>query len=221
MNASFRLVGWGALIAGIAFIGQPLVVALIGPAVFGTSDLVTDPAVRLGTSWFAGVEGGIFLGVTVGLALLVIGLDDLAGSGQSVGARLHLYVGLAAVFGWFIVAATSVAHYSSLVGTAAPFSADGRSAFFLASYMDTMTGVVLASIASGLWWIGCATRAATRIVLGRPLAIVAGSAGALFLLPNLIGIPWGLIIQIPLFIAVGLIFLRRAARSVQTPALAA
>jgi hypothetical protein len=44
MHETYRIIGWAALLAGVSFLGQPLVVAL-GPAVFGTSEVVTDPAV--------------------------------------------------------------------------------------------------------------------------------------------------------------------------------
>jgi hypothetical protein len=47
MRETYRIIGWAALLAGISFLGQPLVVA-VGPAVLGTSEVATHPAVPQG-----------------------------------------------------------------------------------------------------------------------------------------------------------------------------
>jgi hypothetical protein len=47
MRETYRIIGWAALLAGISFLGQPFVVA-VGPAVLGTSEVVTDPDVPQG-----------------------------------------------------------------------------------------------------------------------------------------------------------------------------
>jgi hypothetical protein len=44
MRQTYRIIGWAALVAGLSYLVQPFVVALV-PAVFGTSETVTDPAV--------------------------------------------------------------------------------------------------------------------------------------------------------------------------------
>ena len=213
MRQTYRIIGWAALIAGLSFLGQPVVVAL-APAVFGTSEMVTDPAVLHGAVWLAFLEGGLFLGIAVGMGFFVIGIDELLGPARSVTSRAHFLVGLAAAFGWLLVASASVARYSSVVGTATPFGEEGRTVFFLAQAMDITAGVFVASIASGIWWIGTAVRSPKAGILGRPLAVLAGLAGALGVFPSLFGFPWGALFQIPLFIVLGIAFLRHAGRLV-------
>lgn len=217
MRQTYRIIGWAALLAGLSYLGQPVVVALV-PAVFGTSEMVTDPAVIRGAAWLAFVEGGLFLGVAAGMGLLVIGIDELLGSARSVMGRAHFLVGLAAALGWLLVASASVARYSSVIGAASSFGEEGRSVFFQAQAMDITTGAFVASIASGIWWIGTAVRSPRAGILGRPLAAFAGVVGAFALFPSLFGFPWGLLLQIPLFIVLGIAFLRHAGRLAPTRA---
>ena len=56
MRQTYRIIGWAALLAGISFLGQPLVTAL-APTIDGK--MVTDPAIIPGTLWLAFLEGGI------------------------------------------------------------------------------------------------------------------------------------------------------------------
>jgi hypothetical protein len=84
--------------------------------------------------------------------------------------------------------------------------------------MDITIGVFVASIASGIWWIGTAVRSPRAGILGRPLAAFAGVVGAFALFPSLFGFPWGLLLQIPLFIVLGIAFLRHAGRLAPTRA---
>ena len=209
MDRTYRIIGWGAVLAGLSYLVQPFVVALV-PAVFGTSEMVTDPAVLRGALWLAFIESGAFLGVAIGMGLLVIGIDELLGSARSVMARTHGLLGIAAALGWLLVASASAARYSSVIGRASSFGEEGRSVFFQAQAMDIMTGLFVVSLAAGIWWIGTAVRAYRAGILGRPLAGFAGAVGALVLLPSLFGIPWGALLQIPLFILLGIAFLRRA-----------
>jgi hypothetical protein len=209
MRQTYRIIGWGAVLAGLSYLVQPFVVALV-PAVFGTSETVTDPAVLRGALWLAFIEAGAFLGITLGMGILVVGIDELLGSERSVMARAHGLFGIAAALGWLLVASASAARYSSVIGRASSFGEEGRSVFFQAQAMDIMTGVFVASLAAGIWWIGTAVRTYRAGILGRPLAGFAGVVGALVLLPSLFGIPWGALLQIPLFILLGIAFLRRA-----------
>jgi len=215
MRQTYRIIGWAALLAGLSYLVQPFVVALT-PAVFGTSEVVTDPAVLRGAAWLASLHAGSFLGIAVGMGLLVIGMDELLDSDRSVTGRAHFLVGLAAAFGWLLVASASAARYSSVIATVSPFGEEGRSVFFLAQAMDTTTGVFVASIASGIWWIGTAVRSPKAGILGRPLAAFAVVVGAFALFPSLFGFPWGLLLQIPLFIVLGIAFLRHAGRLAPT-----
>jgi len=215
MHQTYRIIGWAALLAGVSYLVQPFVVAIV-PAVFGTSEMVTDPAVLRGAAWLAFIESGAFLGIAVGMGLLVIGIDELLGSSRSVMGRAHFLVGVASALGWLLVASASAARYSSVIGTATEFGAEGRTVFFQAQAMDITTGVFVASIASGIWWIGTAVRSPRAGILGRPLAAFAGVAGAVAVLPSLFGFPWGLLLQIPLFIVLGIAFLRHAGRLAPT-----
>ena len=215
MRQNYRIIGLGAVLAGLSFLVQPFVVALV-PAVFGTSEMVTDPAVLRGALWLALIESGAFLGIAVGMGLLVIGIDVLLDSAQSVMGRAHFLVGIAAAFGWLLVASASAARYSSVIGAASSFGQEGRSVFFQAQAMDITTGVFVASFASGIWWIGTAVRCSRGGILGRSLAAFAGVVGAFVVLPNLFGVPWGALLQIPLFFVLGVAFLRRASRLAPT-----
>lgn len=208
MAQTHRIIGWSALLAGFSYLVQPFVVAL-APSVFGTSKMVTDPAVLHSASWFGAIECAAFLGVAIGMGLVAIGIDELLGTARSVMGRAHFLVGVAAAFGWLLVAAASVARYSTVVSAASAFGDEGRSVFFQAQALDITTGVFVASLAAGIWWIATAVRGARASLLGRPLAAFAGIVGALVVLPNLMGIPWGALLQIPLFIVFGIAFLRR------------
>ncbi len=209
MPQTYRITGWGAVLAGLSYLVQPFVVALV-PAVTGRSEMVTDPAVLRGALWLALIESGAFLGIAVGMGLLVIGIDELLDAARSVMGRAHFLVGIAAAFGWLLVASASAARYSSVIGASSAFGQEGRSVFFHAQAMDITVGVFVASFASGIWWIGTAVRSRRAGILSRPLAGFAGVVGAFVLLPSLIGIPWGALLQIPLFIVLGITFLRRA-----------
>lgn len=209
MRQTYRIVGLGAILAGLAYLVQPLVVTLV-PVVFGTNEMVTDPAVLQSRLWLAAIETSAFLGVAVGMGLIVIGFDELLDSAGSVLSRAHLFLGLASAFGWLVVASAAGARYSSVTGTASSFGQEGRSIFFQAQALDIVTGVFVASIASGIWWIGTAVRSRRAGILGRPMAVFAGLVGAVTLLPNLFGLPWALLLQIPLFLVLGITFLRRA-----------
>jgi hypothetical protein len=215
MRQTYRIIGWAALLAGISFLGQPLVVALT-PVIFGTSEMVTDPAVLQGAVWLTFLESGVFLGITIGMGCLVIGMDELLGSARSVAGRAHFVVGIASAFGWLLVASASGARHSSVIGAASAFGDEGRSVFFQAQALDITTGIFIASIASGIWWIGTAVRGSRAGVLGRPLAVFAGMVGALAVLPSLFALPWGVLFQIPLFIVLGLAFVRRSGRLAPT-----
>lgn len=215
MYRPYRIIGLAALLAGLSYLVRPFVVALV-PAVFGTSEMVTDPAVLRGALWLAFIEAGAFLGVAIGMGILVVALDELQDSGRSVMGRAHVAVGLAAAFGWLLLASASAARYSSVIEGVSSFSEEGRSVFFRAQAMDIMTGAFVASLAAGIWWIGTAVRGYRAGILGRPLAGFAGIVGVLVLVPTLFGIPWGALLQIPLFVVLAIAFLRRARRPALT-----
>lgn len=215
MRQTYRIIGWAALLAGIFFLGQPLVVAL-APTIYGTTEMVTDPAVLRGTLWLAFLESGIFLGLAIGVGLLVIGMDEALGSARSVAGRAHFLTGIAAAFGWLLVASIALERYSSVAGVASSFGEEGRLVFFQSWALNVTTGIFVASIASGIWWIGTAIRGSKAGVLGRPLALFAGMVGALNVLASLVGVPWLVLLQIPLFFVVGIVFLRRAGRLAAT-----
>ncbi len=213
MRQTYRIIGLAALLAGISFLGQPLVSALAPTN--GTGEMLTDPAIIRGTLWPAFLEGAIFLGLAAGVGLLVIGMDEALGSVRSVAGRAHFFTGIAAAFGWLLVASIALERYSSVTGIASSFGEEGRLVFFQAWALSVTGGVFVASIASGIWWIGTAIRG-SKAVLGRPLALFAGMIGALNILASLVGVPWLVLLQIPLFFVVGIVFLRRAGRLTPT-----
>lgn len=215
VDRTYRIIGWAALLAGFSYLVRPFVVALV-PAVFGTSEMVTEPAVLRGALWLAFIEAGAFLGVAVGMGILALAIDELQGSDRSVMGRAHVAVGIAAAFGWLLVASASAARYSSVIEAVGSFGAEARSVFFHAQAMDIMTDVFVASLAAGIWWIGTAVRTYRAGILGRALAGFAGVVGALTLVPTLFGTPWGALLQIPLFLVLGIAFLRRAHRPAPT-----
>lgn len=215
MRQTYRIIGWAALLAGISFLGRPLVVAL-APTIYGTTEMVTDPAVLRGTLWLAFLEGGIFLGLAIGFGLLVLAMDEALGSVRSVAGRAHFLTGIAAAFGWLLVVSTGLERYSSVTGVASSFGEEARLVFFQSWALNLTTGVFVASIASGIWWIGTAVRGSKAGVLGRPLALFAGMVGALNVLASLVGVPWLVLLQIPLFFVVGIVFLRHAGRLAPT-----
>ena len=220
MRQTYRIIGLAALLAGLSYLVQPFVVALV-PVVFGTTEMVTDPAVLRGALWLAFIETSAFLGVAVGMGLLVVGMDELLDSPGSVLSRAHLFLGIAAALGWLVVASAAGARYSSVTGAATSFGQEGRSVFFQAQALDIVTGAFVASLASGIWWIGTALRSRRAGIFGRPLAVFAGLVGAFTLLPSLFGLPWGLLFQIPLFIVLGIAFLRRAGNVPPQPSIEA
>jgi len=209
MRQTYRIIGLAALLAGLSYLVQPFVVALV-PVVFGTTEMVTDPAVLRGALWLAFIETSAFLGVAVGMGLLVVGMDELLDSPGSVLSRAHLFLGIAAALGWLVVASAATS-----------FGQEGRSVFFQAQALDIVTGAFVASLASGIWWIGTALRSRRAGIFGRPLAVFAGLVGAFTLLPSLFGLPWGLLFQIPLFIVLGIAFLRRAGNVPPQPSIEA
>jgi hypothetical protein len=217
MDRSYRLAGLAALAFGLAFLALPLVVTLLVPAVLGTGELEigspsTDPEIVLGARWLGPIEAGIFLVMAVSMAVLALGLDAIADASRSVIARAHFLTGIAAALGWLVVAAASAATYSTVIETATPFGDEGRAVFFLSHAMDIITGVFLASIASGMWWIGCAANATAARAIGRGLALLAAIGGFLVLAPSLIGFPWGVVLLIPLSIVLGVRLLVRSGR---------
>jgi hypothetical protein len=211
MSQAYRIAGFGGLLASLFWLVQPIIVAFGAQAIYGTDEIVYDPALLRATAWFGALNAAAFLGVAAGTCLLTLALDDILDLRGSIYGRAVVFAGLVASAAWLLVAAGTATVHSTVVETAQDFSADGRAAFILGISADVYLAVVAASIASGLWLGGLAGRALERF--GRPLSFMAGFAGVATILTSLYGPPWGFVLLVLTLFVLG-VYLLLKSRSV-------
>lgn len=199
-----RAGGWGALLAAVAYLGQPVAVTL----------LYSDPSVDYqsigyiaANPWNGAVEGAVFTGLATGFALLVVAL---ARAGRdTVGTALTRALGLVSATAWLLVAGLSLGKYSSVAtGTPETVPDPADQVAIVAGIDIAITGfVAAAALAAAGWLVGVASGG----VVGRGLGVLCALAAAVIVVPMLVfAVPFGVLVLIPVLLVLGVAFLRRA-----------
>lgn len=224
----FRVAGIGALIAGLSYLIQPLIVFIIDPAANAVpnpddpSAWYPDPANAL-ESWYLGSEQSLqFALVAVGTLMLVIALGILArsrGAESGVWAQMSHVLGLASGIGWIVVAGLSFATHSLVAFSLTDFANAGLEAqkIGLQSVAIVLVGALaLVSLATAGWVLGLATVGRKARIVGLPLAVLCYLAAAVLLanvFVNPTGFPFGQLAFLIFLLVFGIVFLVKARRS--------
>ena len=213
----YRTAGLGGVGAAVAWMAQPVLVALVAGDAGDRPDFA-----YIESHPFSGViEGAIFSAIGVGLLFLVLAVGRLAaasGVPTSTSAIVGQTLGIAGALAWLVVAGVFLAQYTSVgfaLGDAAPDRALQVGLYQLLAVVATGLLVVYAVCFAG-WLIALAFAGRRRGVVGWPLSILAllaaGASIVQFLVP--FAPPLGLIAGIGFAFVAGISFLitsRRAA----------
>lgn len=202
---AYRAAGSGALLAGLAYLCQPLLGAVLASGVEPTTG-----ADLAAVQWSGVAQLAVFTTTAVGTALLVTGVDRLLPAGP--GAQLVRWLGLLSATGWALVGAASVGLYGPVSsGMAETVPDPGAQAAAIAAGYTAITGMVaLAAVGAVGWLAGLATLGRKAGVVGTPLAVAAGVAALVIAAVLLLmAAPFGALVLIPVHLALGVAFLRR------------
>jgi hypothetical protein len=198
-----RTAGRGLLLAGLAYLAQPILVFTLYAANEG------DRAEHL-VAWQGVLGAAVFVAVAAGLALGVLAVDQLVAA-PTAGTALTRVAGLAGAGGWLLTGGLAAARGGSrdnLVATTADPVLQG----VVLHGVDTATigALCVAAIGSAGWLVGLGTalrRAGTATVAQAVIALVAA---AVVVVPLLLwSAPFGLVVLIPVLPLLGVTFLRR------------
>lgn len=209
----YRTAGWGAVLGGGSYAVQPVLVFLVPSG--GDMD---SAAYYVDNSWSGAVEGAVFTGVAVGVALLVLAVGELVRRTGPVSIAAHLahLLGLAGAAAWLLVAGSLLGLYGSgsNLMDAAPEAA-GQALAVHVSGTEVFGLLSTAAIALSGWLIGVAT--VGRRVVGVSGAVVAGLTVLVMLVPLLVwSLPFGVLVLVPALLVLGVLLLVRASRTART-----
>ncbi|MBW0117759.1 hypothetical protein [Pseudonocardia abyssalis] len=211
-GALHRTAGWGALGAAVAYLGQPLAVALL------FSEYPDDAPVadRIAAApWNGAVEGVIFGGLGLGMLVLVLAVGRLRG-GASVAGRVGDALGLVSAAAWILIGGMSLAKYSSVTAGMGEDLPGAQDQLAVITALDTVIiGLVAtAGIGAAGWLVGLATAGRRVGVVGTGLAVVCAVAAAVIVVPMFVlAVPFGVLVLIPVLLVLGAAFLLRGRRT--------
>jgi hypothetical protein len=212
---SYRVAGWAAIVAALAFLVQPLSVGFLP---FDLEEM-RDP-VELSRYWWAGtLQAAEFTVIAVSILVCVAALQPVWV--ESAWGRATWILGLASGLAFLLQAALSAATYSWwLMQDAASFTPDSeaRSAILFGTFVVGYTFLGLANLASAGWIMGLAASGRRSGLIGAAFAGFMLVAAAILTVGTLTGftIPT-VVIHLPLWLALGVKLLRaRPASEVAT-----
>jgi hypothetical protein len=215
----YRTAGFGSVLAAVAWFVQPLLVFVMAGA-----DAPDTPTMEylLENPWGGPVEAAVFTGIGAGVLVLVLAVQVLiAGRADavSVPARVAHVCGVIAGSAWILLAGWYMGLYTSVgkaIIEAAPDVAL-QQAMLQIHAVGAMGIIVAAGLAFAGWLLGLATAGRAHAVVGRPLAIGAGLAVVLIVVPLLtmpFSPPWGVVLGMQAFLLVaGVAFLVKARKA--------
>lgn len=213
----YRTAGFGSVLAAVAWFVQPLLVFVVAGG-----DAAETPTMDylLENPWGGPVEAAVFTGIGAGVLVLVMAVEALlAGRADavSVPARVTQVCGVIAGSAWILLAGWYMGPYTSVgkaITEAAPDVAVQQAVLQIHA-VGTMGIIVAAGLAFAGWLLGLATVGRTHAVVGRPLAIGAGLAAVVIVVPLLtlpFSPPWGVILGMEAYLLVAGVALLAKAR---------
>ncbi len=213
----YRTAGFGSVLAAVAWLVQPLLVFVVAGG-----DAAETPTMDylLENPWGGPVEAAVFTGIGAGVLVLVMAVEALlAGRADavSVPARVTQVCGVIAGSAWILLAGWYMGPYTSVgkaITEAAPDVAVQQAVLQIHA-VGTMGIIVAAGLAFAGWLLGLATVGRTHAVVGRPLAIGAGLAAVVIVVPLLtlpFSPPWGVILGMEAYLLVAGVALLAKAR---------
>lgn len=206
----YRVAGWGAVLAAVSYLGQPVVVFVLA-ADYSDAPIADQIAA---SPWNGAIEGVIFGGLGLGMLFLVLAVGRLQG-GASVTSRVGHALGLVSAAAWVLLGGLSLGKYSSIaagMGEALPGAQDQLAVI---TAIDIVIVGVVATAALGAvgWLVVLATAGRRAGVVGTGLAVVCVVAAAVILVPMLVfAVPFGVLVLIPALLTLGVGFLLRSRR---------
>lgn len=219
-SRTYRLAGWGALLAAVSYILQPVIVFTFYPPVASedVASTYSDVADLAGRTWSGSLEAAVFAGVAFGLLLVTTAVGRLLRAGRP---SAGLWIQITTAFGWFsaagwlLMAGLSIANYSSVTLFLPETGADQtvQRAVIQGTYIAITGGLAFASLAFLGWLVGFSILGRRSGVVGWPLTVVALLAAAVLVLSLFAWTsPIGMLALIPFLLVFGVAFLLTSRR---------
>lgn len=208
-----RFTGRAALVCGLWFLLQPVLVAVDSTSSGAPEDEWLTPDAIASAVWRGPLEAVVFAGVGVALLATVIGVDRLVDRRESPCWRLSHVLGLVAGTGWLLMAGLSIGQYSSVARAMDDIGADTVTMQTSMHMGFVITAGVLGLTATCLagWLVGVARVGLRSGLIGAPASVVALVGAAVCIVPQLVwSQPFGVMATAPVLVVLGAAILRRA-----------
>lgn len=209
--------GWGALLAAVSWIVQPILVLTLA-----SGEGAEFPSVEflLANPWLGPLEAAVFAGIGLGLLLLVLAVWTLLtrrAEAVSITALMGHVLGVLAGCIWILLAGWHLGPFTSVgeaLSEAAPDSALQQAALHIHNVGSTSL-IIASGLAFAGWLVVIAVAGRAHRVIGRPLAVVALVAAIVVVLPVFMPFspPWGVIGMQAFALVAGVGFLLKARTS--------
>lgn len=167
-----RIAGLGGVGAFLAWLGQPVVVTLMGD--FGENGTVWRDVED--ARWQGAAEAVVFSLIGLGFLFLVLATQRLIGARRepSVAATVGHVLGLVAAGSWFLVAGDSYRLYTSIGAALEEVTPDPelQKAVIEGTYHDVTGALMLFALAFSGWAVSLATAGRRAGVIGMPVALI-------------------------------------------------
>lgn len=210
-----RTAGWAGVGGFVAWLCQPLLVALLSSSDTDVPTLATLEA----APWVGTVEGVLFSVIGCCLLTLVLATWRVLGLARphaSVASTVGLVMGLLAGAGWLLAAAGSLSLYTSVGAGLAEVSprAEVQAAALQASYIAITAALVLVAVGSTGWYVMLLTAGRHSGLVGTPLAVLLALLllGPAYQLATPWAAPWGLVTFVLGSLVLGVAMLVKARR---------
>ena len=204
----YRTAGVGAVVAGVAFILQPIFVFLLAPDNDG-STVEKIEALR----WSTPFEVIVFSAIGVSMLFLVVATYRLmTRGGATVGAGVAALFGVLSAFGWFGASAGLLETQGlGLDNMTAAITDPQLQAVWIQGQTFSANVLWLVLIGATGWFVGLATAGRRARVIGLPLTIIAIGSALVIAVPAVVFfLPFGILVLIPSLIAIGVSFLLKS-----------
>lgn len=213
-----RIAGFGGIIAVGAWLGQPVLVAVLSAAEGEESATMEQLQER---PYSGAIEAVIFLAMAVGFIAFVSASSQLvrrrSGPDPLTWARVGEGFGWVGAAAWIAVASASLTPYTSVGLGLAEALPDTTSqvAVLEANAFLIMSFVLAGAIGLGGYAVFLATTGRRAGVIGWPLSVVGLAAAAALAVPLLVpfSAPWALVGVLAFVLVAGVAFLVRSRRS--------
>lgn len=226
-RALYRVAGWGALLAAVSYVMQPVLVFTAYAPVESTNvaDQYSDVADLASRTWSGPAEAAIFCGVAVGLLMMTTAVSQLLNRRLRVSPFFEAGVGLQlmTIFGWItglawlFAAGLSLVEYSAMTQGLAETGADSSTQKSLILLLNIVLSGALAVGAFALigWLVGLIVLGRRARVAGWGIVILSSLLLlGLALTAALLSAPFAVLGLIPYLLVLGIVFLVKSRRAV-------